>query len=63
VSLARPSRLDNPFVFHSVFRDQLPAKVQHFHESARGWWKNAAFSIFSAESTPKNEPMFMGLQT
>jgi hypothetical protein len=26
--MARPSRLDNPFVFPSVVRDQLPAKIQ-----------------------------------
>ena len=29
----RPSRLDNSFVFRSVFRDQLPAKLQHFPET------------------------------
>ena len=34
--LARPSRLDNPFVFRSVDRDQLPAKLQLFHQTARG---------------------------
>ena len=28
--MARPSRLDNSFVFHSVVRDQLDAKVQRF---------------------------------
>ena len=27
--IARPSRLDNPFVFRSVVRDQLNAKIRH----------------------------------
>ena len=31
--LARHSRLDNSFVFHSVFRDQLFAKVQLFRNT------------------------------
>lgn len=40
VSLARPSRLDNPFVFHSVFRDQLLAKLQIFHKTRPFFRKN-----------------------
>ena len=32
--MARPSRLDNPFVFHSVVRDQLIAKIHRFFETA-----------------------------
>ena len=40
MSLTRPSRLDNSFVFHSVFRDQLPAKLQLFSQLAREKGKN-----------------------
>jgi hypothetical protein len=31
--VARPSRLDNPFVFRSVVRDQLVAKIHQISET------------------------------
>ena len=36
----------------------LPAKIQHFHESARGWWKNAAFFEMIWQGVETNNSSF-----
>ena len=43
--MARPSRLDTPFVFRSVVRDQLLAKIKHFTLLRKGFCLK--FQIFN----------------
>ena len=45
--MARPSRLDNPFVFRSVVRDQLMAKILLISFSATFSWKKICFNMES----------------
>jgi hypothetical protein len=57
--LARPSRLDNPFVFRSVVRDQLPAKLQqnlkpHHKNEKKLSTMNQKISYFSQMNAIQN---------